>query len=275
MSVNRYRKWRRPGTQGGLPRWKVSALIGGVTLAVFGAGLGVALADTNDAATIVCPSVADKLPAIPAQAQAEVDRNLALLNTQIAEANKRLATSAGEGGPNFVQNAILGPLADKRASTIDRIAIAIGRVNAKPTGLDSLATCALSTDAAPPAEATTAPPAEATTAPPVKETTAPPADNAAAGSIVCPAVADQLPAIPAQAQAEVDRNLALLDTQIAEANKRLATSAGEGGPNFVQNAILGPLKDKRAATLDRIAIAIGRHADRPQGLDALAGCQLG
>jgi hypothetical protein len=275
MSVNRYRKGRRPGTQGGMRRWKVSALIGGVTLAVFGAGLGVALADTNDAATIVCPSVADKLPAIPAQAQAEVDRNLALLNTQISEANSRLVSTKGQGGPNFVQNAILGPLTDKRASTIDRIAIAIGRVDAKPTGLDSLAACSLSTDAAPPAEATTAPPVAATTAPPVKETTAPPAGNAGAGSIDCPSVADKLPAIPAQAQAEVDRNLALLDTQIAEANKRLATSAGEGGPNFVQNAILGPLTDKRTSTIDRIAIAIGRHAARPQGLDALAGCQLG
>ncbi|MEU0004921.1 hypothetical protein ABZ079_11635 [Streptomyces sp. NPDC006314] len=40
-------------------------------------------------------------------------------------------------------NAILGPLEDKRASTIDRIAIAIGRTSAKPTGLGSLAACTL------------------------------------------------------------------------------------------------------------------------------------
>ncbi|NUP19796.1 MAG: hypothetical protein HOZ81_27700, partial [Streptomyces sp.] len=83
-------------------------------------------------------------PAVPATAKAEVDRNLALLNTQIQEANTRLANSVGQGGPNFVQNAILGPLKDKRVSTIDRIAISIGRTAAKPQGLNSLAACTLS-----------------------------------------------------------------------------------------------------------------------------------
>ncbi|MEU7834969.1 hypothetical protein [Nonomuraea sp. NPDC049129] len=72
--------------------------------------------------------MADKLPEIPAAAKAEVDRNLALLETQIQEANNRLANSAGQGGPNFVRNAILSPLASKRCATPDRIAIAIGRV---------------------------------------------------------------------------------------------------------------------------------------------------
>jgi hypothetical protein len=42
----------------------------------------------------------------------------------------------------------------------------------------------------------------------------------------------------------------------------------------VQNAILGPLEDKRVATINRIATAIGRTADKPQGLDALAPCGL-
>ncbi|AKJ14301.1 hypothetical protein ABB07_30875 [Streptomyces incarnatus] len=93
--------------------------------------------------TITCPDVAAKLPAVPASAKAEVDRNLALLQTQIQEANKRLQTTVGQGGPNFVNNAILGPLKDKRTSTIDRIAIAIGRTTTKPTGLDSLAACTL------------------------------------------------------------------------------------------------------------------------------------
>ena len=93
--------------------------------------------------SITCPDVASKLPAIPATAQAEVTRNLTLLNTQIAEANKRLVDTVGQGGPNFVNNAILGPLADKRKSTIDRIAISIGRTAAKPQGLDSLAACTL------------------------------------------------------------------------------------------------------------------------------------
>ncbi|MEE1797296.1 hypothetical protein PUR57_01075, partial [Streptomyces sp. JV176] len=90
------------------------------------------------------------------------------------------------------------------------------------------------------------------------------------GTVSCPAVAGSLPAIPASAQAEIDRNLALLDTQIAEANKRLVDTVGQGGPNFVQNAILGPLEDKRVATINRMATAIGRTAEKPAGLDALA-----
>ncbi|GAA3396970.1 DUF1996 domain-containing protein [Cryptosporangium minutisporangium] len=95
------------------------------------------------------------------------------------------------------------------------------------------------------------------------------------GRIVCPDVRGQLPAIPARAAAEVDRNLAQLQTQIDEANKRLATSAGEGGRNFVQNAILGPLKDKRTATVDRIVISIGRAAPRPNlDVAALATCRV-
>ncbi len=220
---------------------------------------GQASAATSE--RITCPDVAGQLPAIPAPAQAEVQRNLALLDTQIAEANNRLVTSAGEGGANFVQNAILGPLKDKRASTIDRIAIAIGRVAAKPQGLDALAACTLGGQPA----ATTPAAAPASTEPSAAEP---------AGQITCPDVESRLPAIPAQAQAEVQRNLALLDTQIAEANNRLVTSAGEGGANFVQNAILGPLADKRVATINRIATAIGRNADKPQGLDALAPCSL-
>ncbi|WP_405857569.1 hypothetical protein OG407_12020 [Streptomyces sp. NBC_01515] len=236
------------------------------------------LADTG---TISCPDVKSQLPAVPASAQAEVDRNLALLDTQIAEANKRLVDTVGQGGANFVQNAILGPLKDKRTSTIDRIAIAIGRQGTKPTGLDSLATCALSTggtdvggtetggtDTGATDTATPNATASATDAAGGTDTTT------AAGTISCPDVKSQLPAVPASAQAEVDRNLALLDTQIAEANKRLVDTVGQGGANFVQNAILGPLKDKRTSTIDRIAIAIGRQGTKPSGLDSLAACTL-
>ncbi|MGC9669347.1 hypothetical protein ACNTMW_22675 [Planosporangium sp. 12N6] len=94
--------------------------------------------------TVDCPTVADKLPAVPAAAKAEVDQNLAQLETQIADANKQLAASKGQGGANFVNNSILGPLASKRTATINRIATAIGRVAAKPTGLDQLAKCTVS-----------------------------------------------------------------------------------------------------------------------------------
>jgi hypothetical protein len=254
-------------------RTKITTAALGLVLAAGALVIATTVGDPSSAnaasgGRITCPDVAGRLPAIPAQAQAEVQRNLDLLTTQISEADNRLVTTAGQGGPNFVQNAILGPLADKRVSTIDRIAIAIGRQGEKPQGLDSLAACALggqagTGEATAPASTTPAP-----GAPPAEE----PADNA--GQITCPDVESRLPAIPAQAQAEVQRNLDLLDTQISEANNRLVTTAGQGGPNFVQNAILGPLEDKRVATINRIATAIGRTADKPQGLDALAPCSL-
>ncbi|MEU5259380.1 hypothetical protein [Amycolatopsis sp. NPDC021455] len=268
---------------------------GALALAIAGGALAVATtfgdpnaanaASNNQAAVgqISCPDVASKLPAIPAQAQAEVTRNLDLLNTQINEANNRLRTTVGQGGPNFVQNAILGPLADKRKSTIDRIAIAIGRRAEKPQGLDSLATCSVGGQGA--GNGGTAPAQgnggkgnsgqngnQGNNGNAGNNGNKGNTGNSGVGKISCPDVASKLPAIPAQAQAEVQRNLELLNTQIDEANNRLQTTVGQGGPNFVQNAILGPLEDKRVATINRIATAIGRNAAKPQGLDALAPC---
>ena len=207
--------------------------------------------------SISCPSVAGRLPAVPAQARADVDANLALLTRQIAEANQRLLATQGQGGPDFVNNAILGPLRSKREATIDRIAIAIGRTAPRPTNLASLADCELNYDGAHSAHHGGGGTATVVTP-----------------TVSCPTVRDKLPGIPAPALAEVNSNLSLLDKQIAEANQRLVATQGQGGPDFVDNAILGPLKDKRAATIDRIAIAIGRHAARPQGLQALAPCTL-
>ncbi|WP_369388156.1 hypothetical protein AB5J72_11580 [Streptomyces sp. CG1] len=268
------------------------AVVGGAAAVVLSGAViaGSALAGTPDKSdgatqartlaspgTITCPDVASKLPAVPATAKAEVDRNLTLLQTQIQEANKRLQTTVGQGGPNFVNNAILGPLKDKRASTIDRIAIAIGRTTTKPTGLDSLATCTLTNASGANAGGGTASGTTPTQQPgtgTAAGANAGASKNTGAGTITCPDVASKLPAVPATAKAEVDRNLTLLQTQIQEANKRLQTTVGQGGPNFVNNAILGPLKDKRASTIDRIAIAIGRTTTKPTGLDSLATCTL-
>ncbi|MBQ0854356.1 hypothetical protein J8N05_40060 [Streptomyces sp. BH-SS-21] len=233
--------------------------------------------------TISCPAVDGSLPAIPASAQDEVTRNLALLDTQIAEANQRLIDTVGQGGANFVQNAILGPLEDKRIATLNRIETAIGRTAAKPEGLEALAPCQLNADGAAEAgdgagEEAGAEPTEAATEEAGGnaggEDAGDTGDAGAVGTISCPAVEGSLPAIPASAQDEVTRNLALLDTQIAEANQRLIDTVGQGGANFVQNAILGPLEDKRIATLNRIETAIGRTAAKPEGLEALAPCEL-
>jgi hypothetical protein len=251
-------------------RWQIAG-VGAVAVALVGVGLGVASADESTAPTVNCPAVAGSLGAVPAQAQAEIQRNLALLNTQIAEANKRLITSQGEGGKNFIQNAILGPLKDKRVATINRMATAIGRNAAKPVlNVNALATCSLNQNGG-----GNAAPEPATV----------PAGNNAGGNngggnnagsvptVNCPDVTG-LPAIPAQAAAEVTRNLELLDTQIAEANARIASSVGQGGPAFIQNAILGPLADKRVATLNRIETAIGRNAPKPEGLEKFGTCSL-
>ncbi len=256
---------------------------GAIGLAIAAGGLVVATtvgspgnANAASAAQqITCPDVAGRLPAIPAQAQAEVDRNLALLNTQISEANNRLVSTVGQGGANFVQNAILGPLADKRVATINRIATAIGRVAAKPQGLDALATCSLGAGTGNQNGGTGNQNAGTGNQNAGGKPAPAQPGTGAAQRISCPDVAGQLPAIPARAQAEVDRNLALLNTQIAEANNRLVSTVGQGGANFVQNAILGPLADKRASTIDRIAIAIGRGGEKPQGLNGLATCSLG
>src|SRR4051794_5224218 len=160
MNRSRTKANRRPAGATGPRvgrRWQIVG-VAAVAVTIVGVGLGVASASTNQSSgssTIVCPAVAPALPAIPAASQAEVERNLALLNTQIAEANNRLRTSVGQGGPNFVQNAILGPLKDKRASTIDRIALSIGRHASRPNlDTNALGTCAVSNGGAAAAEPT-------------------------------------------------------------------------------------------------------------------------
>ncbi|MFE8954941.1 MULTISPECIES: hypothetical protein [Streptomyces] len=279
---------RRVGLAGGAAAVALTgAVIAGTALAGESSEGGGADARTlAGPGTVSCPDVASRLPAIPASAQDEITRNLQQLDQQVAEANKRLVDTVGQGGPDFVQNAILGPLEDKRVATVNRIATAIGRTADRPAGLDSLAACTLDAqdDPAAPGQEETGD----------AESSAPPAEDAGgdtgagggdagagqggdasgAGTVSCPDVASRLPAIPASAQDEITRNLQQLDQQVAEANKRLVDTVGQGGPDFVQNAILGPLEDKRVATVNRIATAIGRTADRPAGLDSLAACTL-
>lgn len=120
---------------------------------LLGGGLRLASAEENTgkaaagggAQTVNCPTVRDRLPAIPASAAAGVERELTNLDNEIAEANARLARQAADpqGGPNFVNNAILGPLRDKRQAALDRIEIAFDRVGAPRPNLDRFAACGL------------------------------------------------------------------------------------------------------------------------------------
>ncbi|MFI6929231.1 DUF1996 domain-containing protein [Streptomyces sp. NPDC050287] len=95
-------------------------------------------------ATIACPDVGQKLTNVPNSARSGVDKELALLDKQITEAYARLASTrqAQAGDSGFVQNAIVGPLKEKRAATIDRIRIDIQRVGGQfNSSLSQLAAC--------------------------------------------------------------------------------------------------------------------------------------
>ncbi|MFD9981857.1 DUF1996 domain-containing protein [Streptomyces massasporeus] len=98
----------------------------------------------------------------------------------------------------------------------------------------------------------------------------------AGATIDCPDVGSKLTSVPEQARGEVDKELALLDEQIAKAYQQLSESAQQmqQDSGFADNAVVNPLKEKRAATLERIAIAIDRVGDRPEGLEALAACTV-
>ncbi|MCS0602649.1 DUF1996 domain-containing protein [Streptomyces sp. LP11] len=92
--------------------------------------------------------------------------------------------------------------------------------------------------------------------------------SSGAATIDCPDVGSRLTDVPDGARADVDRELAALDRQTAAAYQRLRAIGTDSG------AITDPLKEKRAQSIRRIADAIDRVGERPEGLDALAECTL-
>lgn len=97
-----------------------------------------------------------------------------------------------------------------------------------------------------------------------------------ASTIDCPEVVNEIPEVPDPARAEVDRELAAMDTQITDAYREFADRRDQMArdPQLARNAVLEPLKARRTASIDRIATAIGRSARRPEGLGSLAPCSL-
>ncbi|MEV4523908.1 hypothetical protein AB0J77_27105 [Micromonospora tulbaghiae] len=267
--------------------------VGALAALLFAGGLQLASAGENGrpattaaAQTVNCPTVRDKLPAVPAAAAAQVERELANLDQEIARQNERLARQAvrPEGGPAFIDNAILGPLRNKRIAALDRIEIAFNRIGAQRPDLDALAACSLNAPGVPSAVN-----GGATQGGDGRNGEGQNGNGqggngngggqngnagGAARTVDCPRV--DLPAVPAAAAAQVQAELATLDKQIAEADARLARLAvrPEGGPAFIDNAILGPLRSKRIAALDRIEIAFNRVGAQRPDLDALATCGL-
>ncbi|MEU5624758.1 DUF1996 domain-containing protein [Streptomyces tendae] len=96
-----------------------------------------------------------------------------------------------------------------------------------------------------------------------------------AATVDCPDLTERLTAVPEQARPEVDTELAHLDEQIAAAYRGLQDAARTADDGTLdEGAILDPLKRERAATIERIAAAVDKAGDRPEGLDALAECTL-
>ncbi|WP_189301719.1 DUF1996 domain-containing protein [Streptomyces cinerochromogenes] len=99
-------------------------------------------------------------------------------------------------------------------------------------------------------------------------------------TIDCPDVGSRLTAVPDAARADVDRELAQLDQQTAAAYRQLQQAGqavgadGEAYSGAVDDTIMNPLEEKRSASIGRIADAIDRAGERPQGLDSLAPCTL-
>ncbi|MCX5193013.1 DUF1996 domain-containing protein [Streptomyces sp. NBC_00249] len=89
----------------------------------------------------------------------------------------------------------------------------------------------------------------------------------ATATIDCPDVGDKLTSVPEQARAEVDRNLAELDVQVADAYRRLS-----GGTS--KESLLGELRQQRGSTIGRVSDAIVRSGGGRQGLDGLSGCAM-
>ncbi|PPS86269.1 DUF1996 domain-containing protein [Streptomyces sp. MH60] len=96
-----------------------------------------------------------------------------------------------------------------------------------------------------------------------------------AATVDCPDLTERLTAVPEQARPEVDTELAHLDEQIATAYRGLQDAARTADDGTLdEGAILDPLRKERAATIERIAAAIDKAGDRPEGLDTLAECTL-
>lgn len=95
-------------------------------------------------------------------------------------------------------------------------------------------------------------------------------------TIDCPEAANELTKVPRRARAQVDRELARMDTQITDAYKRFADNRAklERDPRLTDRQILQPMKQKRLASLKRIRAALKRAGHWQKGMDSLAPCTM-
>jgi hypothetical protein len=100
--------------------------------------------------------------------------------------------------------------------------------------------------------------------------------SAAGATIDCPDVGSRLTRMPDRARGDVDRELASMDQQIAEAYQRLqaATPEQRQDSGYTDDQVMKPLKEKRSESLARIGDAMDQAGGRPEGLDSMAGCSM-
>ncbi|MER6968703.1 DUF1996 domain-containing protein, partial [Streptomyces halstedii] len=100
--------------------------------------------------------------------------------------------------------------------------------------------------------------------------------SAGAATIDCPDVGEKLTTVPDAAKGDVDKELAALDQQIAEAYQQLRSDGAQMEQNGDSgaDAVMNPLKEKRSESIGRIVTAVDAAGDRPGGLDDLAACTL-
>ncbi|MFF0203771.1 DUF1996 domain-containing protein [Streptomyces sp. NPDC005017] len=95
------------------------------------------------AATIDCPDVGERLTSVPDAAREGVDKELATLDQQIADAYRQLQEQSGGSAQGSPEDLILKPLTDQRSETIGRIAGVLEGAGEQPEDLGSLAPCTL------------------------------------------------------------------------------------------------------------------------------------
>ncbi|GAA4987188.1 hypothetical protein GCM10025734_11930 [Kitasatospora paranensis] len=100
----------------------------------------------------------------------------------------------------------------------------------------------------------------------------PPAQPAATrmGTVACGDVGSLLDQVPAAAQPAVDRDLADLDVQVADAYRSLMAPGAGGGEQRVMDALVA----KRTTTLRNLKASAGPDAGLPGDLTGLASCGI-
>ncbi|MEW1913314.1 DUF1996 domain-containing protein [Kitasatospora sp. NPDC085895] len=94
--------------------------------------------------------------------------------------------------------------------------------------------------------------------------------NGQTGTVACADVGLGLTAVPDAAKADVDRDLADLDVQVADAYRSLSEPGSGGG----EKRVMGDLAAKRSDTLRKLAASAGKDSGLPQDTSGLANCAI-